>query len=87
MRAISSEGYGRIRFFTEIRRRLEKDTSFRDFFEGETNEIPQFYTDIVRKSLGNMWEFLPEGAMSHDPNAYLKAEKLNGSTAVVAEPA
>jgi len=87
LRAISSEGYGRIRFFTEIRRRLEKDTSFRDFFEGETNEIPQFYIDIVRKSLGNMWDFLPEGALSHDPNAYLKAEKLNGSTAVVSEPA
>ena len=87
LRAISSEGYGRIRFFTEIRRRLEKDTSFRDFFEGETNEIPQFYIDIVRKTLGNMWDYLPEGALLHDPNAYLKAEKLNGSTAVVAESA
>ena len=84
MRAISSEGYGRIRFFKKIRKQLEKDTSFRDFFEGETDKVPQFYIDIVRKSLGHMWEYLPEGAMYHDPNAYLKSEKsqapIPGST-------
>ena len=87
IRAISSEGYGRIKYFTEIRRRLEKETSFRDYFEGETTELPQFYVDIIRKSLGNMWDLLPEGAVFHDPYAYLKAENLKSPTSVVIEPA
>jgi hypothetical protein len=30
--------------------------------------------DLVRKNLGALWEWLPEGAMYHAPNAYLKSE-------------
>ncbi len=74
VRAISSEGYGRIKFFGIVRERLEKDASFRDFFEGQTTEIPQFYTDIIKKNLGPLWEWLPKGALQHDPYAYLKSE-------------
>jgi hypothetical protein len=74
MRAISTEGSGRLRFYRRIRQSLEEDTKFRDFFEGETTEIPQFYIDIIKQDLGPLWEYLPEGAIYHDQNAYLKTE-------------
>jgi hypothetical protein len=84
MRAISTEGKGRIKFYKNIRRLLDEDRQFRDFFEGETTEIPEFYINLVKKDLGPLWEHLPEGALYHDPNAYLKSElaKKNGKAAV-----
>jgi len=81
IRAVSSEGYGRIRFFTEIRRRLDADSSLRAFFEGETTVVPQFYIDRIRKDLGPVWDWLPEGALFHDPNAFLKAQEESMATA------
>ena len=71
LRAVSSEGFGRIRYHTELRRRLEADWQMRRYFDQETTELPQFYLDRVRKDLGPLWEFLPDGALRHDPNAYL----------------
>jgi hypothetical protein len=29
----------------------------------------------MRKDLGSLWEWLPEGALDHDPNAYSKTER------------
>ncbi len=73
VRAVSSEGYGRIRYYSEILHRLNEDPEFRSFFERQTTRIPQFYVDIVQKELGPLWRWLPEGALQHDPNAYLKS--------------
>jgi hypothetical protein len=78
VRAVSSEGRGRIEYFTEIRRRLDTDTGFRDYFEGETDALPEFFVDRVRTDLGPLWEFLPDGALFHDPLAYLKEERTKG---------
>ncbi|MFW6084184.1 MAG: hypothetical protein ACODAA_03130, partial [Gemmatimonadota bacterium] len=75
VRAVSSEGKGRLRYFTEVRRRLDEDTGFRDYFEGESDELPEFFVDRVREDLGPLWEWLPDGALTHDPLAYLKAEE------------
>jgi hypothetical protein len=75
LRAISSEGFGRIKYHTELRRRLDTDQQVRRYFEGETTELPQFYVDLVRKDLGPLWEWLPQEALCHDPNAYLKSEE------------
>ena len=72
VRAISSEGFGRIKYYQTIRRLLDTDRSVRRFFDGETSVIPSFYVDRVKKDLGPLWEYLPEGALEHDPNAYLK---------------
>jgi hypothetical protein len=72
MRAVSSEGYGRIRFFRKVREQLVKDRAFRAYFEGESTELPEFYTNIVKKDLGEWYQWLPEGALQHDPNAYLR---------------
>jgi hypothetical protein len=74
VRARSSEGLGRIRHDTAIRRRLDTDPSVRRFFEGETTEVPEFYADRVRRDLGPLWEWLPPGGLEHDPNAYLKSQ-------------
>ncbi len=74
VRAISSEGTGRIKYFTEIRRRLNTDRSLRRFFEQETTEIPQFLLQSIRKDLGKFWTWLPNGALIHDPNAYLLSQ-------------
>jgi hypothetical protein len=73
VRAVSSEGSGRIRYNTEILRLLMSDVQFRRYFERETNQLPKFFEDQVRKDLGPLWDWLPHGALYHDPNAYLKA--------------
>ena len=71
VRGLSSERFGRIAYFTEIRRRLVTDLPLRRFFEQETNDIPRYFIDKIRLDLGHFWEWLPEGAVTHDPNAYL----------------
>lgn len=75
LRAISSEGFGRIRYYTKVRNLLQSDPVFRSYFEGETTVLPQFFVDRVRHDLGPLWKWLPEGALEHDPNAYLAAEE------------
>ncbi len=71
MRAISSEGYGRIRFYKTIRRNLKEDHHFRKYFEGESQQLPSFYRSIIEKDLGKWFQWLPEGALEHDQDAYL----------------
>lgn len=72
VRTISTEGYGRIKYHKMIRRMLGEDRHVRDFFEGDTDTVPPFYVNRVREDLGPFWDYLPEGAMNHDPNAYMK---------------
>ena len=74
VRGLSSERFGRIKYYTEIRRRLESDRPFRRFFEQETMEIPEYFVEKIRKDLGDFWDWLPEGAIRHDPNAYLRSQ-------------
>jgi hypothetical protein len=71
VRAMSSEGWGRIKYHTTIRRLLDTDRSVRAYLEGDTEVLPAFYLDRIRRELGAMYEYLPEGALYHDPNAYL----------------
>jgi hypothetical protein len=73
VRAVSSEGFGRIRYHRTIRRLLDTDRSVRSYMEGETDRLPAFYADRIRNELGSAYRFLPEGALYHDPNAYLHA--------------
>jgi hypothetical protein len=86
VRAVSTEGFGRLRYYKEIRRRLDSDPQFRPYFDQQSTALPQFYIDLVRKDLGSLWRWLPEGALYHDPNAYLKAERSKAalSTPVLA---
>lgn len=83
VRALSSEGSGRVRYFTEMRRRLDTDRSFRSFFYQETTEIPQFLVQGIRKDLGKFWDWLPDGALHHNPNAYLLSHQGTCSSSSV----
>jgi len=71
VRGFSSERYGRVKYFTEIRRLLLADRRLRRFFEQETDDIPQYFIEKIRGDLGQFWEWLPEGAIYHNPNAFL----------------
>ena len=83
VRGLSSERFGRIAYFAEMRQRLESDRPFRRFFEQETVDIPQYFRDEIRRDLGQFWEWLPEGAIRHDPNAYLlSVEKTCPSSSI-----
>jgi hypothetical protein len=75
VRAVSSEGFGRIRYYKEIRNRLETDRQFSPYFEQESTNLPDFYTDLARTEMGPLWEWLPDGDLDHDPYAYLNSER------------
>jgi hypothetical protein len=69
-RGWSSERNNRMGYHRKMRRWLD-EPGFRAFMEGETREVPAVMTDQVREHLGPLWEWLPAGAMDHDPEAYL----------------
>jgi hypothetical protein len=74
LRAVSTEGFGRLDYYRGIHRRLEGDREFAPYFAQETARLPRFYLNLVRRDLGSLWRWLPPGALYHDPNAYLRAE-------------
>ena len=86
VRAVSSEGHGRLRYYRELRRRLDSDPDLRRYFEQESTELPAFYVDQIRRDLGSLWEWLPAGAIEHDPNAYRKSEEKELVRRVGLEP-
>lgn len=71
VRAVSTEGYGRMQYYAGVRRMLETDGQFRAFFEQQSDIVPPFFVSRIRRDLGDMWRWLPEGALFHDQNAYL----------------
>jgi hypothetical protein len=84
VRAVSTEGFGRLKYFQEIRARLDVDEQFSPYFEQESDELPEFYADMVRADLGALWDWLPAEGLNHDPYAYLKAER--GATKLITVP-
>ena len=86
LRAFSSQGTGRVKYHTEVLNRLHNDRKFRDFFEQETTELPQFYVDRIRNDLGQLWEWLPEGALYYDSNVYSRSEAMRLSIQSAANP-
>jgi len=73
IRAISSEGFGRVKYISNLLNLLKTDRQFRMYFEQETNVIPPFYVNRIKEELGPLWQWLPEGAIYHDQNAYLNS--------------
>jgi hypothetical protein len=78
LRAVSSEGFGRIKYYARIREMLDTDIPVRRFFEGESRDLPPFYVERVKKDLGPLWDWLPKGALMHDENAYLNSQGNGG---------
>ena len=81
VRAVSSEGFGRLRYHSNVRRLLDTDRAVRRFFDGETAVLPEFYEARVRNDLGSLHDLLPPGALSHDHNAYLKSQQARPARA------
>ncbi|MDH4068931.1 MAG: radical SAM protein [Ignavibacteria bacterium] len=79
IRALSTEGRGRIEYFTGVRQHLVDNHQFRAFFEQETSQLPSVYSKTVQEDLGSMWRWLPPGGLYHDPNVYLKSEIAKNS--------
>jgi hypothetical protein len=79
VRAVSVGGRGWVRHLAEVRRRLDGDRQLRDFFYGESEEVPEFYRARVRRDLGDLWEWLPAGALEHDPNGWRNALDVAGA--------
>jgi hypothetical protein len=73
LRGMSSEGWGRIKYHAMIRGLLDTDRDVRGFMEGDTDQLPDFYVQRIRRDLGPLMEHLPAGSLMHDPNAYLKS--------------
>ncbi len=74
VRVLSSEGNGRIKYFSKVRELLSSDVSFRAYFEGETTRLPDFFRNRIKRDLGPLWEHLPSGALRHDHYAYLRSQ-------------
>ena len=72
VRAYSSEGYFRLQYHKRLRRLMDTDRPLRNYLEQETDVVPDFHVNMVQASLGACAEFLPEGGVEHDQNAYLK---------------
>lgn len=77
LRAVSSEGWGKIKYFQAVRRRLAEDRQFRAYFEQETTELPPVFVEQIRRDLGPYWDWLPEGAIYHEPNVSLGQQQDN----------
>jgi hypothetical protein len=71
VRGFSSERFGRVKYFSDVGRRLVAVQEFSDFFEQKTTDIPQYFVEKIRRDLGEFWDWLPKRAIRHDPNAYL----------------
>jgi hypothetical protein len=74
LRAISTEGAGRIKYYSGVRANLDACSHFRAYFEQEHADLPPFYLSHMRRDLDTFWDWLPEDAVAHDAYAYLKSE-------------
>jgi hypothetical protein len=83
--AISSEGWGRIRYYATIRRLLDADRDVRSFLEQETDQLPGFFQRRIKQQLGSLYTLLPEGALTHDHTAWLKMESAHAPASGGAE--
>jgi len=75
VRGVSSEGSGRLKQFRRLRKQLDTNGDLRAFLDRRSDVLPEYYAEIVRRDLGPLWKWLPAGALSHDPHAYLKASR------------
>jgi hypothetical protein len=60
----------------KVQRYLREDRGFRAFFEQDTDVLPSVYLESAKHYLGPLLEWLPEGALTHDPYAHSKELKL-----------
>ena len=72
LRGAASEGSRKYDYIRWMRGQID-DPALRRYLDGETTELPDIFVNPVRHDLEHLAEWLPEGALYHDPNAYLKS--------------
>ena len=78
-RSYSSErGHKYLGNHLKMRERLKTDKQLVRYLDGHTTELPDMFIRPIKEDLNWLWEWLPEGALYHDPNAYLNS--LEGET-------
>lgn len=82
LRAVSSEGKGRIRHYRAVLSALDSDPAVGRYFAGESRKLPEFYRRKIQADLGKFWEWLPEGALDHNAYAYRDRVERERSAAV-----
>lgn len=60
------------RVFRRTLKELETP-AYREFMEQESSRLPFEFVEPVKKDLGPLYRWLPEGALYHDPKAYLNS--------------
>ena len=71
LRAVSSEGSGRLRYYRELRARLDSDPAVAAYYAQESTTLPEFFHARIQRDLGDYYQWLPPGALEHDPYAAL----------------
>lgn len=70
IRSVSRAGPVRVNYLKSVLKQFE-NPNFRKFFEGESTELPEFYLNQIKQDLDSFYDWLPAGAVYHDPNAWL----------------
>jgi hypothetical protein len=77
IRGITTQGIGRTKRLQRFLDMYNTDPQFRAFQEGDTTEVPRYYVNWIKRDLGVLSDWLPEGALIYDPNTYLKTPDDN----------
>jgi hypothetical protein len=54
-----------------------EDASFRNYFEGQSKQLPSFYINIIKEDLGAWWQWFPKEAIEHNAYAYLHKKETS----------
>ena len=71
--SLSEGGSGKIRHVASILKNFRTKKDFRSFMNKETDQIPAYMIEQVRKDLGPIWEWLPDKTLSQCAKMLLNA--------------
>jgi len=77
IRSVSRAGPVRVKYLKSVLQQF-KNPDFRKFFAGESTIIPAFYHHQIQKDLADFYDWLPDGAIYHAPNAWLNEKEREG---------
>jgi hypothetical protein len=77
--SLSVGGSGKKGDAYSVLKNLRTKKDFRSFMNRETDQIPAFMVEQVKKDLGPIWEWLPDKSLSQNPKMLLESESLVSS--------
>jgi hypothetical protein len=77
--SLSVGGSGKKGDAFSVLKNLRTKKDFRSFMNRETDQIPAFMVEQVKKDLGPIWEWLPDKSLSQNPKMLLESESLVSS--------